>query len=440
LPSNAPLQKRVHESTKHSPTSSSKESESLEEESEQSSDKSSIMKRLLAQGAVSVFPSSRTSSSPGSASSTPTPTTASEESEQEPREEEEQTMAPSTESESDIPPPPPHEEESAPSSTASAPPPASTPAPTAGNSESEEEFHSRVQKQTDKANNPSWYDLPQHIENARHGKWDLSQSRERSGSRKQDVNLEEDVRTNQAMQEPGTFDIKKKAKKAINDVTSNPGQTLAGMVPIIGKGLKQKLAEKNDVKERNVLRGVAATTTSDEIRGSASSQASAVSTKINNERFKAGVGTVTGIVGDLVPGAGKAASAVGAVAGAISDQVSKKDTEQVKLARARETARKQMGGKEFGQYENVDEFISMENQRHALVDAGKGKKGVTAAALDSEDQVKRMTAHARGDTQFHKNYKKRAEEVVKERAEAAKPKEENTGMLSKFKNLFKRSG
>lgn len=55
--------------------------------------------------------------------------------------------------------------------------------------------------------------------------------------------------------------------------------------------------------------------------------------------------------------------------------------------------------------------------------------------MDSEDQVKRLTAHARGETEHHKYYKQRAKEVEKERAEAARPKSEGEGVMSRIKSF-----
>ncbi|RED57532.1 hypothetical protein [Cohnella lupini] len=393
--------------------------EEIEAETEEAPDKEAIMKRLKAQGAVRVFPGS----DPESSSAAPAPIQAEEEESSEGEEEEAPKVeAPTT-----------------PAAEAGASAPEASGAGT-----TDPAFHERVKKMTDAANNPKWYDLPQHIENARHGEWDLSQSRERSGARERDVNMEEDVRTNKIGHEraPGMFDVKQKAKNAIDGAVSNPGQTAAGMIPLLGKGIKQKMAEKYDVKERDLLKGISATTTSDSIRESTASQSSAVAAKISNDRFKAGVGTVTGIVGDVVPlsGAGKAASAVGAVAGMIGDRVNKKEIDQVNSSRDRSRARREMGGAEFGAYENIDEFMGMEKQRHALVAAGKGDKaaGAGAPAIESAEQVKRLTAHARGETLHHEHYKRRAKEVEKERAAAAKPKEEGAGMLSRMKNFFKR--
>ncbi|QJD81957.1 hypothetical protein [Cohnella herbarum] len=386
--------------------------EQSEEQAGERPDKAAIMKRLKAQGAVRVFPGMDAESAteaPVEAPKAPEATAASASAET-------RSTAPSSEV-------------------------------AATESESEQSggidkgFHERVQRETDAANNPKWYDLPQHVSNARHGKWDLSQSRERSGNRRQDENLEEDVRTNQIEKRmmPGMFDVSQKAKNAVNDVVQNPGQTAAGMIPLVGKGIKQKMAEKFDVKERDLLKGIAATSTNEAIQTRAASQAKAVGTKITAGRVKAGIGTVTGIAGDLIPGAGQVAGAVGSAAGMIGDLATSSEQTQVKKTRAREEARKVMGKKEFAGYENIDEFIGLEKQRHALVAAGKGKAGAGAPTVDSEEQVQRLTAHARGETAHHEHYKRRAKEVEQERAAAAKPKEEGTGMLSRVKRFFGRS-
>ncbi|MFC5469792.1 hypothetical protein ACFPPD_13745 [Cohnella suwonensis] len=416
MPKHAELRKELEESrkSKGQPEAAGEVSDTAQ--SGQASDKKSIMKRLKAQGAVNVFPflggGSEEEESPESESAEQTveePKTTTEAA----------NTSPSPESES--------------SETESA---------ETGSGQVDSSFHDRVKKMTDAANDPKWYDLPQHIENARYGKWDLSQQRERSGGRARDASMEEDVRTNKIENQmnPGLFDVEQRAKNAINDVTSNPGQTAAGMIPVIGKGIKQKMAEKYDVKERDLLKGISATTTSDSIRESTASQAGAVGAKISNDRFKAGVGMVTGVVGDLVPGAGKIGSAVGAAAGMVADQVNKKEIGQVRSSRARAQARKDMGKAEFGEYENVDDFMNMEKQRKELVAAGKGGPAASAAApvVDSAEQVQRLTAHARGETAHHKFYKQRAKEVEKERAAAAKPKEEGAGMLSRIKNFFGR--
>ncbi|MBB6734090.1 hypothetical protein [Cohnella zeiphila] len=381
------------------------DSQEQAEEESQETDKSAILKRLKAQGAVRVFP--------GMEAETPSRTEA-------PLAQEPVAEAPRSGGEAES-----SESESQES----------------GGGGIDQAFHERVQKQTDAANNPAWYDLPQHIENARYGKWDLSQSRDRSGNRRQDANLEEDVRTNQIEKRlmPGTFDLTQKAKNAVNDVVQNPGQTAIGMIPLVGKGLKQKAAEKYDVKERDLLRGIAATSSNEAIKTSASSQARALGTKITSERVKAGIGTVTGLVGDLVPGAGLVTGAVSTAAGLAGDLATSGERNQVKKARAREEARRAMGKKEFSAYENIDEFIDLEKQRHALVAAGKGNGGATAPAVDSGEQVKRLTAHARGETAHHKYYKQRAKEVEKERAEAARPKTEEGGLMSRMKRFFGRS-
>ena len=420
MPKHAELHKETEASSKSSASSvAGGELSQTEQETEQAPDKESIMKRLKAQGAVRVFPPMGTSM--------PSETAVEEEASEAEVEQEQEAVT-----------------ESAGSVDAGS---------ESGESESSEggttdkAFHDRVQKMTDAANNPKWYDLPQHIDNARHGKWDLSQSRERSGGRARDTNLEEDVRTNKIENEmsPGTFNIKQKAKNAISDVTSNPGQTAAGMVPVVGKALKQKLAEKHDVRERDLLKGVAATQSDESVRESAASQGAAISTKINNDRFKAGVGTVTGIVGDLVPGAGKIGSAVSAVAGIAADRVNKKELNQVKSTRARERARKDMGESEFGEYEGVDEVIALEKMRKGLEAAGNGDEDSGAPSNVSGEQVKRLKAHTRGELPHAKLYAKRAKEVEKDseierqKGMEPKPKDEGAGLLSKFKNLFKRS-
>jgi len=413
--------------------SSSRVDEDLQEQAEeesQESDKSAILERLKAQGAVQVFPGMGA----GGRAKTPSPEEAPE-AEEEAEEAPVQAPVPAVEAPSEAPVAPEVE------------------APKAGGesessgSESEEAggidpaFHERVQKMTDAANNPKWYDLPQRIRNERHGKWDLSQSRDRSGNRARDENLEEDVRTNKIENRliPGTFDVRQKAKNAINDVVQNPGQTAVGMIPLVGAGLKQKMAEKYDVKERDLLKGIAATTGNEAIKTSASAQAQAVGTKITTDRVKAGISTVTGIAGNIVPGAGVAASAVGTAAGVVGDIATGDSRKQVNKTRARQEARRDMGKKEFSAYENIDEFIGLENQRHALVAAGKGKAGASSPSVDSDEQVKRLTAHARGETEHHKYYKQRAKEVEKERAEAAKPKSEEGGMMSRMKRFFGRS-
>lgn len=415
--------------------SSSRVDEDLQEQAEeesQESDKSAILERLKAQGAVQVF---QGMGAGGRArEQTPSPEEAPG-AEEEVEEAPVQAPVPAVEAPSEAPVAP---EAEAPKSGGES---------ESSGSESEEAggidpaFHERVQKMTDAANNPKWYDIPQHIRNKRHGKWDLSQSRDRSGNRARDENLEEDVRTNKIENRlmPGKFDVKQKAKNAVNDIVDNPGQTAVGMIPLLGKGLKQKMAEKYDVKERDLLKGIAATTGNEAIKTSTSVQAQAVGTKITADRVKAGIGTVTGIVGDLVPGAGVATGAVSAAAGVASDLATSGSRKQVNQARARQEARRDMGKKEFSAYENIDEFIGLEKQRHALVAAGKGKADAGAPVVDSDEQVKRLTAHARGETAHHKYYKQRAKEVEKERAEAAKPKSEEGGMMSRMKRFFGRS-
>ena len=420
------------------------EQEQAEEESRES-DKSAILERLKAQGAVRVFPGMG-GGGPGlgAGQTDAAGTSASEEThslEQEAEEAPVQSPVPAAETPAEVPseaPPAAAEVEETPAQASV--PAAEASADAQGGGGIDQAFHDRVQKTTDAANNPKWYDLPQHIQNSRYGKWDLSRSRERSGNRDRDQNLEEDVRTNQVERRlmPGTFDVTQKAKNAVNDVVQNPGQTAVGMIPLVGKGLKQKMAEKYDVKERDLLRGIAATSGNETIKESASSRAKAVGTKITADRVKAGIGTVTGLVGDFVPGGSVATGAVSAATGLIGDLATSDSRKQVNQSRAREEARKAMGKKEFGGYEGVDEFIELEKQRHALVAAGKSKAGPGAGAptVDSDEQMKRLVAHTRGDTPHYKLYKERAKQVEKERAEAAKPKTEAGGLMSRVKRFF----
>jgi hypothetical protein len=424
MPSHAQQQKQLQGSNKQNPTRAEEESETAGQESEEAPDKSAVMKRLLAQGAVSVLPFSRSSSSTA-------PATASAP----------EVASPAQESQTV------RERSDAPLTAPSTP---SAGESESSGSESDEAFHSRVEKQTEKANNPSWYNLPQHIENARHGKWDLSQSRSRRSALtpEEASKHREDILTSQNQQRlaPSTFDVKQKAKNAVNDMVSNPGQTAAGMIPLVGTAIKAKMKEKRDVKERDVLRGISATTTEDSVKQSSSAQAAAVSTQINNNRFKAAVGTVTGAASNFIPGSGAVATGVTTVAGAIGDQVNKKELASVTSSRAREEARKKMGRSEFAEYENVDQFINMEDQRHALVSAGKagagagaGAAGPAAPSLNSQYEVRRMVAHSGGDTPFHAEYKRRAKEVQQERAAAAAPPGQSGGFMSKVKNFFSRS-
>lgn len=415
----------------------SRSDEDLQEQSEtesQESDKSAILERLKAQGAVRVFPGM---GGPGASKGAEQPSA-----EEAPEMEEEAEEAPMQSSVPEVEAP-----SEAPSGPVAEGPKAGGESESSGG-ESEEAgrgidsaFHERVQKTTDAANNPKWYDLPQHIRNKRYGKWDLSQSRDRSGNRERDVNLEEDVRTNKIENRlmPGKFAVRQKAKNAINDMVQNPGQTAVGMIPLAGAALKQKMAEKYDVKERDLLRGIAATTGNEAIKESSASQAQAVGTKIKADRVKAGISTVAGIAGNIVPGASVATSAVSTAAGVVGDIATGDSRNQVHKARARQEARRDMGKKEFSAYDNIDEFIGLEKQRHALVAAGQGKAGAEAPSVDSDEQVKRLTAHARGETQHHKFYKQRAKEVEKERAEAAKPKTEEGGIMSRMKRLFGRT-
>ncbi|MCD9022376.1 hypothetical protein [Cohnella silvisoli] len=429
MPLTAPQQRRMQDSNKKNP-SAEEETETAGQESEETPDKSAVMKRLLAQGAVSVFPFSRPSASDSPAAA-PTPEVAPPTEQSVVRE---RSDAPLT-----VPSTPTASMESAESESAES---------ESSGSESQEAFHRRVEQQTEKANNPSWYNLPQHIENARHGKWDLSQSRSRRSALtpEEASKHREDILTSQNEKRlaPSTFDVGQKAKNAINDVVSNPGQTAAGMIPLVGTAIKAKMKEKYDVKERDVLKGISATTTDDSVKQSSSAQAAAVSTQINNNRFKAAVGTVTGAASNFVPGGGAVSTAATTVAGAIGDQVNKKELASVTSSRAREQARKKMGRSEFAEYENVDQFMNMEDQRHALVAAGKagpgaGGAGPAAPSLNSQDEVRRMVAHTRGDTPFHAEYKKRAKEVQQERAAAAAPPGQSAGFMSKVKNFFSRS-
>lgn len=196
MPKHAVLRKETEASSKSSVPSLADSELAQTEQTEQAPDKEAIMKRLKAQGAVQVFPSmpSKLSTPSAQAEETESPEVESEE-------------APVSETASAA--------IAGPAASASASPSAS---PSAGAGipagETDPAFHARVQKMTDAANNPKWYDLPQHIENARHGEWDLSQSRERSGARKRDVDMEEDVRTNKIGNEraPGMFDVKQKEK------------------------------------------------------------------------------------------------------------------------------------------------------------------------------------------------------------------------------------
>ncbi len=284
----------------------SRSDEDLQEQSEtesQESDKSAILERLKAQGAVRVFPGM---GGPGASKGAEQPSA-----EEAPEMEEEAEEAPMQSSVPEVEAP-----SEAPSGPVAEGPKAGGESESSGG-ESEEAgggidsaFHERVQKTTDAANNPKWYDLPQHIRNKRYGKWDLSQSRDRSGNRERDVNLEEDVRTNKIENRlmPGKFAVRQKAKNAINDMVQNPGQTAVGMIPLAGAALKQKMAEKYDVKERDLLRGIAATTGNEAIKESSASQAQAVGTKIKADRVKAGISTVAGIAGNIVPGASVATS------------------------------------------------------------------------------------------------------------------------------------
>ncbi len=418
--------------------SSSRIDEDLQEHAEeesQESDKSAILERLKAQGAVRVFPGmGGNGAGAGDGDGAPGPEEAHSP-EEEIQEAPVQETVPAAEAPEEEPVVP---ETEAPKSGGEDESPESE---SEGAGGTEETFHERVQRMTDAANNPKWYDLPQHIQNKRHGKWDLSRSRERSGNRDRDVNLEEDVRTNQIERRmmPGTFDVTQKAKNAVSEVVQNPGQTAVGMIPLLGKGLKQKMAEKYDVKERDLLRGIAATTGNEAIKSSAASQAKAVGTKITADRVKAGIGTVTGLVGDFVPGGSLATGAVSAAAGFVGDLATSGDQNQVKRSRAREQARKAMGKEEFGGYKGIDEFIELEKQRHALVSAGKGNAGAAAPAVDNDEQMRRLIAHTRGDTPHYKLYKQRAKQVEKERAEAAKPKTEAGGLMTKVKRFFSRS-
>lgn len=428
MPINAALQKETEALDKSHSSSSAGGELTHAAESENAPDKPALMKRLLAQGAVKVFP------------------TSGEESEGVESEVQEQAGPLSAAA-------------SSPSAAPSISPSAtSTPMAKEESEDAESEsveagttdkaFHDRVQQQTDAANNPKWHNVSQRIDNARHGKWDLSQSRERSGARKQDVNLEEDVRTNKHMNQiaPGTFDVKQKAKNAINEVRQNPGQTLAGMIPVVGSGIKQAMAERSDVRERDLHRGIAATTESDEMRESSSSREKAVHTKIKGDRAKAVIGTITGGVGKVVPAYGQAASAAGTAINMAIDQGTKGSREQVNMNRAREMAQRDMGGKATHGFEGFDDYMATKKQAKDLSAVGQGKKGATAPSVDSPEQAARLTAYQRGGIQHQKQYEKRYKEVEKERAAAAKeaeaadkPKVEGAGIMSKFKNLFKRS-
>lgn len=442
MPDHVALQKRSSVSSKSGVSDEIEQQES--EQSEQQTDHEALMKRLKAQGAVRVFPFA----GPGSKSQPSGSGAKGAEEEQDEREaQEESPGAEQAEREPEALPPVAEEVE-------------------AGEAEGQDDVDFgpdwdlpqgrersggrfrdtnmqedlRVQQSVDAANNPKWYDLPQRIENERHGPWDLSKSRDRSGGRKQDTNLEEDVRTNKVLNQmnPGLLDVGQRAKNAFNDAADNPAATAAGMVPVAGAALKQAIKERPDVRERDMLRGVAATQSSDDVRESAGSQAQALSTKINNDRFKVGVGTVTGAVGKAVPGSGLIGSAVGAAAGVAADKVNGGALKQVQETRAREKARKDMGKAEFAGYDGVEEAMVLEKIRKQLEAAGEGDEDSGAPSEVSEDMLKRLKAHTRGEVPNAKLFQERAKQHEKEReAERQrgmepKPKEES-GFFSKLK-------
>ncbi|MFC4598729.1 hypothetical protein [Cohnella hongkongensis] len=416
-------------------------------EESQAPDKAALIARLKAQGAVRVFPGMGAGGGAGTEAPTseeaPRAEKASEEaptSEETPRAEEASEEAPeqaAAVSAAEAPAAASEDEQSAPEAQ---PAKEAIDSQSQGTGEIDPAFHERVQRMTDAANHPKWNDFSQRIENARYGKWDLTQSRERSGNRKRDVHLEEDVRTHQVLRQmqPGTFDVRQKAKNAVKDVVQNPGRTAVGMIPLVGGLLKQKMAEKYDVKERDLLRGISSTTTNEALKTSAASQAHAVGATIKAGRVKAGIGMVTGLVGDLVPGGSIVKSAVGAATDFVGDQVVSGERSQMVEARAREQARKMMKKKEFAAG-GIDKFLELEDKRRALQAAGRGKAGGSAPVVDSEDELRELLAHTRGETEHYKYYKKRAKEVLKERAEAAKPKTEEGGLMSRVKRFFGRS-
>lgn len=402
----------------------SDETEAIEaesEESEQGSDKAAIMQRLKAQGAVKVFPTAGgESSSSGTGPSPQGPVAQAPE-----KESAEESETEEAESEDAI-----REKRQAAHET------------------EQQAFLERTNKQIEKANNPSWYNLPQHVHNARHGKWDLNQKRTRSGGREQDLNLEEDVRTHihTGKMDPGMFDVRQKAKNAWEEVSNNKVATAAGMVPIVGGVAKQVMMERDDVHERDLLRGVAATSHTDEsVKGKATEQADALRTKITGGRVKAGIGVVTGVVGKAVPGAGNISSAAGTVAKLAVDQATKGANKKVISARAREKARQDMGKEEFGEYEGVEDYIALEKMRKQLEKAGDGNEDSGAASMIAPDMLNRLKAHTRGQIPNAKLFKNRAKEFEKEReAERQKgmepkPGQEGDGMLSKIKGFFRRS-
>src|SRR5690554_1053212 len=107
--------------------SSPEEIESEESEIEEQPDKAAIIERLKAQGAQRVLPGSDPTPS---ASSVPAASASSAV----------ESEGPEAESEQDS---------------------------------THQAFLDKTQKQVDASNKPAWYDLPQKIDNARHGEWDL---------------------------------------------------------------------------------------------------------------------------------------------------------------------------------------------------------------------------------------------------------------------------
>jgi hypothetical protein len=397
MPGKAEAVKRPGAPMKSSSSVALEELESQEVETEEQPDKAAIIERLKAQGAQKVLPGS---SGSGTAPTAPTPPSAVE------------SEAVEAESEQDL---------------------------------AHKAFLDSTQKKVDAANNPAWYNLPQKIENARYNEWDLSQSRGRSGGRERDINMEEDVRTNKNVNQmaPGLFDVRQKAKNAYADVTNNPMQTAAGMVPVFGSAIKQGLAERDDVNERDLLKGVATTESDAAVIESASSQSEALGTKITSGRVKAGISTLTGGVGKLVPGVGTVVGAAGTAANLAVDQVSSGATKKVTDMRAREKARKDMGKSEFRGYEGVEDYIAMDKMKKQLKSAGEGDEDSGAASNVTPEMLQRLKAHTRGELAHSKHYKNRAKEYQKEqeaerqKGMEPKPKQEGAGLLSKLKGLFK---
>lgn len=270
--------------------------------------------------------------------------------------------------------------------------------------------------------------------------------RERSGGRRRDVNMEQDIeehltREHLRKMNPGLLAVRQHWRNFRDDFKQHKLRSVVGLAPVVGPGIAQYDAASEAGRTRDVMLGMSQVQQDEQLAEQTRHQATAIDKTIDAGWWKAGIGTITSTAGLFSPVPG-ATGAANMGAGKLVDKAYSESGKTVQEMTARMRARKDMRKDEYRDYEDEQEFILLEKLAGQFRKGGKGDEDSGMMSELSPELQRRLMAHINGMIGNRKEMAKKAKSMMKDRNQQFKAGLEpgpETGILAKFKGLFSRS-